>query len=174
MSKNARQPVGHSAVFVRPLGYRQFGPFNALVDAQGWMRVLFRVQADPDNPRVRPKDAWRALLQSLPYNATVRFLLSWWPEETQRMAFVQGMTQWPQPEQPVRKALYEGLLNTAMHLPLPFERQLVLEFRVPPQEAQAQWLLGVPGLLATYGVLCEPLSPKDIEIFAQRVLNPEV
>ena len=172
MSKEAA--IGHSKVFVRPLGYRQFGPFTALVDAQGWMRVPFRVQADPDNPRVRPKEAWRALLKSLPYNAAVRFLLSWWPEETQRMAFVQGMEQWPQPEQPMRKALYEGLLDTAMHLPLPFERQLVLEFQVPPQETQAQWLLGAPGLLATYGVLCEPLSPKDIEDFAQRVLNLEV
>jgi len=166
--------VGHSKVFVRPLGYRKFGAFSALVDADGWMRVLFRVQADPDNPRVRPKDAWRALLKSLPYNASVRFLLSWWPEETQRLAFVQGMEQWPKPGHPVRKVLYEGLLDTAMHLPLPFERKLVLEFRVPPQEAQAQWLLGLPGLLASYGVICEPMMPEEIEALARRVLNPEV
>ena len=168
------EPVGHSKVFVRPLGYRQFGPFTALVDAQGWMRVLFRVQADPDNPRVRPQDAWRALLQALPHNATVRFLLSWWPEETQRLAFVEHMQRWPEQEHPERKGLYEALLAAAVHTPLPFDRTLVLEFILPPQEQQAQWLLGVPELLVGYGLNAAPMTPEDIEALAQRVFNPEV
>jgi len=166
--------VGHSKIFVRPLGYRRFGPFTALVDARGWMRVLFRVQADPDNPRVRPQEAWQALLKALPHNATVRFLLSWWPEEAQRLAFVEHARTWPEQDHPERKKLYEALLDTAVHTPLPFDRTLILEFSLPPQEQQAQWLLGIPELLAGYGLTCTPVSPEGVEKLAERVFNPEV
>lgn len=167
--------VGASKVFVRGVGFRQFGPFEAaLVDPMGMIRVLCLLEADPDNPRARPKAAWEALLKALPYGVTTRFLLSWWPDETQRAAFVNNMDKWPKQTSPRREALFEGLLATAVHTDLPFARTLVVEFRLPPIDTQAQWLLGVPEMLAEYGVKCSPLTKAEIEVLASRVLNPEV
>ena len=168
------QPVGESRVFVLSPGYRQFGAFQALVDAEGWMRVFFAVYADPDNPRSRPQEAWESLLRAMPHGAAVRFLLSWWPEQTQRLAFVENLRAWPNPEQEARKTLRDGLLAAALYSPLPFERRVVLEFRLPPKEELAQWLVGIPDMLSAFGLTCQPLSQKDIEAMASHVFNPEV
>ncbi len=84
------------------------------------------------------------------------------------------MQHWPEQKHPERKGLYEALLAAAVHTPLPFDRALVLEFVLPPQEQQAQWLLGVPELLAGYGLAVTPMTPEDIEALARRVFNPEV
>jgi len=171
MTDNA---VGSSKVFVQALGYREIPPFTALVDVEGAMRVFFRIEADPDSPRTRPRDAWRTLLAALPVGAEMRFLLSWWPEEKQRLAFVQNMDKWALPDTfPKRKQMFEALRDMAYNSPLPFARSLVLEFRLLNAQL-VQWLTGIPELLAGYGLVCTPMDKEEIEKLASRVFNPEV
>lgn len=167
--------IGDSRALVQALGWRQVGPFQALVPRDGGLRVFFTVVADPDDPRTRPREAWQALLQALPIGARVRFLLAWWPDEQGRAALVRHMQTWPaaQSEHPLRAALHRGLVETLLHAPLPFRRALLLEFHLA-DERHGDWLLGVPGLLAEYGIQARPASRDEVEAWARFVFNPEV
>ena len=170
--------VGDTRTFVLPLRWERDGAvgMDALIARDGSRRYFFEVEADPDDPRVRVEEAWRTLLAALPHAAGVRFLEVTAAEPTDRETFVRRVEEaWPRPEHPERARWKKALIDFLATTPLPFRRRVILEFLFPPGvAAAAEFLMGVPGLLAGYGVTARPLGRDEVETLARMFFRPEV
>jgi len=83
----AKATIGQSQDFVLGQGLRQVGPYWALADAKGNLRVFAELTADSDRPDVRPREAYHAMLSSMFPGWTVRVLQLFWPDPVPRQAF---------------------------------------------------------------------------------------
>lgn len=172
------EPIGDTRAFVLPLRWErdEGAGMDALVARDGSRRYFFEVEADPDDPRVRVVEAWGALLRALPHGSGVRFLEVVSADPAERDEFVRrAEASWPRPEHPERRRMKAALLDFLASTPLPFRRRVILEFLLPPGAAAAsEFLTGVPGLLAGYGVTARPLGRDEVETLARMLFHPDV
>jgi hypothetical protein len=172
-SQGSQQPVGASQALVAAQGIRADG---VLVGADGTLRYLLDVTADPDRPDVRPTAAWRALLAALPAGWSLRVFQAVWPDPGPRAAFQAAVAHWPQPEHPGRRLLYESLQLFLDQASLPYARRTLLELAVPTalERDVGAFLDGAIALLSQYGLLVVPLETPEIVTLVRAICNPEV
>ncbi len=172
------EPIGDTRAFVLPLRWErdEGAGMDALVARDGSRRYFFEVEADPDDPRARVEEAYGTLLAALPHGAGVRLLEVVSADPADRAEFVRRVEErWPQATHPERERMKAALLDFLSSTPLPFRRRVILEFLFPPGVAAAsEFLMGVPGLLAGYGVTARPLGRVEVETLARMLFHPDV
>lgn len=173
---NGRE-TGKTQDFVLAQGFQEVGGYMALVRRDGGQRLMAELFADPDRPEVRPQEAYRELLASLPPGWTIRLLQVTWPDAGPRQAFLEGLQVWKasgETNEEGLERLRQGLRLSLEELPLPYHRRALLEFALPPAGEALDWWGGVTEMLARYGLHLVPLGPDEIQALAGRLLNPEL
>ena len=184
----AKAIIGQSQDFVLGQGLRQVGPYWALVDAKGNLRVFAELTADSDRPDVHPREAYHTMLSSMFPGWTVRVLQLFWPDPIPRQAFqcqvetcrvgvaqkLNGENTGPAPMNEGQALLREGLLLFVQSALLPFARRTILEFVLTGQNESLAWWEGMSGMLQEFGLRVSPLSAEEILELARWVFNPSL
>lgn len=161
--------VGATQELVAGGGFREIRGLRFLAGADGTARFFLELEADPDRPEVRPREAWAALLSALPPGWGIRALWIVWPDPIPRQAFLEGLDRWED-----RDGLREELRAFLAMEPPPLRRRGILEIAVPPADlAEAPGLLdGFRALLGSYGVMARPMDEGAVMDLARRILCP--
>ena len=82
------KPVQPSQQFVLAQGFRQMdGGFWALIGHDNSLRLFAELTANPDQPDVRPSEAYQVMLTSMQPGWTFRCLQIFWPDPDPRTLF---------------------------------------------------------------------------------------
>ena len=166
------RPVARSQTLVLSRGLRELEGYTALVGADGSLRLLADLTADPDRPEIRPREAYLALLTSLRPGWTLRFLQVFWPDPLPRSQFQAQAQAWPKPDNEGLTILHQGLLLHAATANLPFYKRTILEFAFFGEKEAAAWWSGISSMLAGYGFGFQPLDAAAVEDLIHWLFNP--
>jgi hypothetical protein len=166
--------------FVLAQGFHQIAGIWGLLGHDGTLRLYGELTADPDHPRVRPIEAYRALLSSMQPGWTLRWLQIFWPDPHPREHFIKTVRNWSGFNESC-DLLHQSLQIFLEEAALPYLRRTILEFQMPITKngdgldgGCRSWWAGLPSLLVPYGLVFMELSADEIQILAYQIMNPEL
>ncbi len=170
----AQSEPGRTLDFVAAEGFGERHGRFVLIDPDGNGRAFMELSGDPDDPQVRPADAYAQILSAIEPGSRLRFLLIAWPGPEPRRAFLRAAQAWPKPAAGSGlEALRRGLFEMLQEAPPPFQRRTIFEFVLQTPE-DVETCSAAASILEEHGITVRTLTAPEVQELCRWILNPSL